>query len=235
MIDTAVILAGGLGTRLRSIVPDLPKPMAPVNGRPFLDFLMDYWVGQGIKHFVLSVGYKHQTIVDYFGGSFNGSKIDYVIEKTPMGTGGGLLLANQRLASTMPFLLLNGDTYFAVEANKLCDFADQVDADWCFALFQTSEHGRYLGMDVDSRGEIHSLRSSNQAGECFANGGVYRVHPRCLNALNVNVGGRISLEDEIFPSLISQRKKVFGLAFNSNFIDIGIPDDYRKVAELIAP
>ena len=234
MIETAVILAGGLGTRLRSVVVDLPKPMAPVNGRPFLASLMEYWLSQGVKHFVLSVGYRHQTIVDYFGTSFNGAGIDYVVEKTPLGTGGGLLLANQRLASDSPFLLLNGDTYFAVDVKKLCDFADRVDADWCFSLFQTTETDRYLGLGVGDTGEILSLRSSDQSGERLANGGVYVVNPRSLSTLDFPVGERISLEDQIFPSLLSKAQNIFGLAFDSKFIDIGVPQDYERAADLIA-
>ena len=234
MIDTAVVLAGGLGTRLRSVVPDLPKPMASVNGRPFLASLMEYWILQDIKKFILSVGYKHQEIIDYFGFSFNGSRIDYVVENTPLGTGGGLLLAKQRLDSNSPFLLLNGDTYFEVDAKRLCSFAQQVDADWCISLFKTYETSRYLGLDVGEKGEILNLRPSTKMGECFANGGVYWVNPQSLDALNFPLGNHISLENEIFPSLTSQGQKVFGLAFNSNFIDIGIPDDYQRASKLIA-
>lgn len=234
MIDTAVILAGGLGTRLRSAVPDLPKPMAPVNGKPFLASLMNYWSGQGIKRFVLSIGYKSQTIVDYFGSSFNGAEIDYVVEKSPLGTGGGLLLANQRLDLDSPYLLLNGDTFFSVGLKKFSDFFDNVDADWCFSLFQTSDFQRYLGLDIGENGEIQNFRSNILSGFRFANGGVYSLHPRSLRALNIPVGIRISLEDEIFPSLISQKQKVYGLVFSNNFIDIGIPEDYKKAAELIA-
>ena len=234
MVDTAVILAGGLGTRLRSVVPDLPKPMAPLHGKPFLASLMEYWIGQDVKRFVLSVGYRYQTIVDYFGTSFHGTNVEYVVETTPLGTGGGLMLANQRLDSTLPYLLINGDTYFAVDAKTLRQFAQNVDADWCFSLFKTSEVGRYLGMEVGKQGEILSLRSSHQSGERLANGGVYLVNPRCLSNLEVALGERISLEDEIFPSLLLQGRKVFGLAFDEKFIDIGIPEDYRRAADLIA-
>lgn len=234
MLDTAIILAGGLGTRLRTVVPNLPKPMAPVNGKPFLASLMNYWVGQGIKRFVLSIGYKSQTIIDYFGSSFEGSDIDYVVETSPLGTGGGLLLANQRLDLDSPYLLLNGDTYFPVDLKKFSDFFDRVDADWCFSLFQTSDFQRYLGLDICENGEIQSFRSNTLSGFRFANGGVYSLHPRSLRALNIQVGIRISLEDEIFPSLISQKQKVFGLVFNNKFIDIGVPEDYQKAAVLIA-
>jgi D-glycero-alpha-D-manno-heptose 1-phosphate guanylyltransferase len=234
MVDTAVILAGGLGTRLRSVVPDLPKPMAPLHGKPFLASLMEYWIGQDIKRFVLSVGYRSQTIIDYFGYSFNGINIDYVVETTPLGTGGGLLLANQRLNTTSPYILINGDTYFAVDVKNLNHLAKTVDADWCFSLFKTSEDGRYLGMEVGENGHRHSLCSKHQSGQRLANGGVYYVNPRSFLSLDLSLEKPISLEEEIFPSLLSQGQKLFGLAFNEKFIDIGVPEDYQRAAELIS-
>ena len=114
-MTSAVILAGGLGTRLRSVVPYLPKPMAPINGRPFLEHQMRYWSTQGIDHFVLSVGYRYQTIIDYFGAQVEGASLDYVIEESPLGTGGGLVLASKKVSQQENFLLLNGDTYFEIE------------------------------------------------------------------------------------------------------------------------
>lgn len=88
-MTTAIVLAGGLGTRLRDAVPDLPKPMAPINGRPFLEFLFEYWRTQGVERFILSVGYRCDAIIDYFGENYRGAMIEYVLEQTPLGTGGG--------------------------------------------------------------------------------------------------------------------------------------------------
>ena len=234
MIKSAIILAGGLGTRLRSAVPDLPKPMAPVNGKPFLASLMDYWISQGVEHFVLSVGYRYQTIIDYFGHTFNGADIDYVIETTPLGTGGGLLLANQSLSSTKSYFLLNGDTFCAVDAQSLCDYANKVNSDWCFSLFKSSDSLRYLGLEIGMQGEIISLHSKNQSGERVANGGVYLVNPRSLIAFEAFIGKRVSLEEEIFPKLLLQKQKLFGMTFDKKFIDIGVPEDYQRAADLIA-
>ena len=104
-MTTAVILAGGLGTRLRSAVPDLPKPMAPVAGRPFLEHLLDYWIAQGINRFVLSVGYRHESIVDHFGVAYKSAELLYAIEETPLGTGGALLLAAGKVAAGESFLV----------------------------------------------------------------------------------------------------------------------------------
>ena len=105
-MTTAIILAGGLGTRLREAVPDLPKPMAPVNGRPFLEYLIDYWIEQGVKRFVMSVGYLHQDIVRHFGYRYRGVEIDYSVEESPLGTGGALLLASSKLKSNIFIKLL---------------------------------------------------------------------------------------------------------------------------------
>ena len=95
-MTSALVLAGGLGTRLRSVVSKLPKPMAPVRGRPFLEHLLDYWLHQGVNHFVLSVGYLHELIIDHMGSNYKGAMIEYVIEESPLGTGGGLLLGAQK-------------------------------------------------------------------------------------------------------------------------------------------
>ena len=234
LVITAVILAGGLGTRLRSVVPDLPKPMAPVNGRPFLACLMDYWLQQGIQHFVLSVGYRHQSIMDYFGSNYCGSPVEYVVEETPLGTGGGLLLAAEKLSPNDPFLLLNGDTYFAVDLAKLEAFARAMQADWCFSLFRTDEAGRYMVMDVAANGQITRLKSESVAGGGLANGGVYWVHPRALRDGAFAVGSSISLENDLFPAAVAAGQKLIGLEFGGTFIDIGVPADYQRAPGLLA-
>lgn len=231
-VSTAIILAGGLGTRLRSAVPDLPKPMAPIEGRPFLEYQLDYWIAQGIRRFILAVGYRHEAIIDHFGRSYRGAKLDYVVEASPQGTGGGLLLAFQILADDQPFLLLNGDTYFAVELAALDHFAQSNDCDWCFSLFRTRELSRYMGMSLSPSGKVTALKSVSDGAECLANGGVYWVHPR---ALRDSVGGGlpISLENDFFPLAFDAGRHLFGLEFTGNFIDIGIPGDYYRASAVL--
>lgn len=233
-MTSAVILAGGLGTRLRSTVPDLPKPMAPINGRPFLEHQLDYWIKQGITHFVLSVGYRHEAIVDHFGNSYNGARLSYIIEKTPLGTGGGLLLAAEELGKNEPFLLLNGDTYFAVDLKTLIEFSSANDADWCFSLFRTNEEGRYMGMDISPQGQIISLKSGTGRPGRLANGGVYWVNPRALHSERFSPGDKASLEDDIFPAAMALGQHLMGLEFSGTFIDIGVPDDYHRASTLLA-
>lgn len=231
---SAIILAGGLGTRLRSVVPELPKPMAPISGRPFLEHQMDYWIGQGIGHFVLSIGYRYEVIVDHFGGNYNGAVIDYVIEETPLGTGGGFLVAAEKIAVGESFLLLNGDTYFAVNLTSLIEFSTANDADWCFSLFRAHEEGRYMGLDVSPRGEILSLKSDAGKPGRLANGGVYWVNPRALGNNNFLPGEKVSLEDDVFQSAMAEGRRLLGIEFSGTFIDIGVPDDYRRASALLA-
>jgi D-glycero-alpha-D-manno-heptose 1-phosphate guanylyltransferase len=230
---SAIVLAGGLGTRLRSAVPDLPKPMAPVAGRPFLAHLLDRWIAQGIAHFVLSVGYRHEAIRAYFGDTYGGAMLDYAVETTPQGTGGGLLLAARQLPSDAPFLLLNGDTYFDVPLSTLTELAASQHADWCFALFRTREPGRYMGMDIAQDGRITNLQAGLDQPERLANGGVYIVHPRSLSELAAQPGMPLSLENDLFPRLLAEGQRWFGLECQGAFIDIGIPQDFHRAASVL--
>ncbi|MBX3326781.1 MAG: nucleotidyltransferase family protein [Nitrospira sp.] len=231
-MPSAVILAGGLGTRLRSVVSDLPKPMAPIGGRPFLEYQLDYWISQGISRFVLSVGYRHEAITGHFGSRYKGIQLDYAVEEHPLGTGGGFLLAAEQLGQGQPFLLLNGDTYFKADWTVLDAFAVEHDADWCFSLFRTSEKGRYMGIEMSAQGRITSLKSGVEQGPRLANGGVYWVHPRALSAA-WRLGEKLSLEDDLFPHALATGRRLFGIEFRGTFIDIGVPDDYHRAPSLL--
>lgn len=231
--SSAIILAGGLGTRLRSVVPELPKPMAGVAGRPFLEHQLDYWIGQGIRRFVLSVGYQHEAIVNHFGDAYNGAVLDYVVEAEPLGTGGGLLLAVDRLGGDEPFLVLNGDTYFAVDLAALDAFADARDADWCISLFRAEEAGRYQEVSVAADGRVTSLAAHSAALGRLASGGVYRVHPRAVEG-RFGRHVRVSLETDILPAALASGQRVFGLECPGPFIDIGVPADFERAQTVLA-
>jgi len=234
-MTSAVILAGGLGTRLRSAVPDLPKPMAPINGRPFLEHQLNYWIDQGIDHFVLSVGYRHEVISNHFGNTYRSAHIDYAIETSPLGTGGGMLLASAHIDRNDSFLLLNGDTYFAVELKKLIDFSLLHSSDWCFSLFRAQEVDRYMGMDVGPDGHIESLKSGSlcKIGG-LANGGAYWVNGKALDHFKWPDNTKTSLEDDILPFAALSGQFLFGLEFPGTFIDIGVPNDFRRAQNLPA-
>ena len=230
-MTTAIILAGGLGTRLRETVPDLPKPMAPINGRPFLEFQMDYWIKQGIQKFIISVGYLYKVITNHFGSSYQGIPIEYVIEKTPLGTGGGLLQAAHELIE--PFLLLNGDTFFEVELDSLLEFHNKRKSEWTFSLFRTTEVGRYMGMDVAADGRIISLKSDNTESGLLSNGGVYLINPSVLKMFDSKTEINMSLENEILPTIMDANGLLNGLECLGRFIDIGIPEDYFRASEIL--
>ena len=230
-VTTAIILAGGLGTRLREAVPNLPKPMAPINDRPFLEHQMDYWIGQGIDHFILSVGYMKHIIIDHFGEKYKNATIEYAKENKPLGTGGGLLMASKSL--TEPFLAINGDTFIEVDLDDLWSFHIQKKSKWPFSLFRTNQFSRYMGMDVDKNGEILSLKSKKNQLSGLANGGVYLIDPRVLSSLDYKAGNRASLEEDLLLNYISKGRKLFGKEFNGRFVDIGLPEDYHQSSKII--
>ena len=222
----AVILAGGMGTRLKSVVPNLPKPMAPVNGRPFMEYQLDYWIDQGVSQFIVSVGYMKEVIMGHFGPSYRSTPISYAVEAKPLGTGGGLLLAARYLSE--PFLLLNGDTFFEVDLAGLQKHHTRQQADLTFSLFRTNEVGRYMGIEITETGEIITLNSDNEKYEKLVNGGVYLVNPIIFKNVSYELDQKISFELKIVPDLMTEGIKIYGVEYPGRFIDIGIPADYLR-------
>ncbi|MEQ5776018.1 NTP transferase domain-containing protein [Thalassospira sp. NFXS8] len=230
---TAIILAGGLGTRLRSVVADRPKPMALVAGQPFLKHLMDYWINQGVTEFVLSVGYLSSIVQEYFGSSYRRCPVTYSVEEQPLGTGGGMLLAMQSISTDNPFLLLNGDTLFSVNLDKLKKFHTEKKSGCTFSLFRATEDNRYMGMDVDTSGRIVGLRSERGVIGDLANGGVYLIDPTMMRKHYDCLGDKLSLESDIFARLLSEGEAVYGMECDGPFIDIGVPDDYLRASTVV--
>jgi D-glycero-alpha-D-manno-heptose 1-phosphate guanylyltransferase len=232
MLNEAIVLAGGLGTRLRSVVADVPKPMALISGRPFLEYLFDHWIGQGVRRFTLSVGYRHEAITSHFGGAYRGASLRYAIEQAPLGTGGALLHAVGAFSFEGPLLLLNGDTYFAVNLERLSAFAERNAADIAFALFESNDRVRYMGIDLDARGRILQLQAWDRSPH-LANGGVYWLRPDVFREQVIIAGSPQSLETDLFPALLRAGRKLYGRPFTGTFIDIGMPDDFRRAQKLL--
>ena len=231
MVTTAIILAGGLGTRLKKVVQDQPKPMALIRGRPFLEYQMDFWISQGVTKFILSVGYLKQTIINHFGDSYLTASIDYIIEDEPLGTGGALLLASQGLKET--FLLLNGDTFFEVNLNNLITFHKKQQSELTLSLFKSNQFGRYMGVDLEDNGEILSLQSGGNELTLLANGGVYLVNPSALKKLNYKPYIKSSLENDLLLKFISLGVGLYGFESSGKFIDIGVPEDYYRAQKIL--
>ena len=223
-IREAIILAGGLGTRLREAVPDLPKCMAPVAGKPFLYYVISYFTTQGIERFILSLGYKHEIIENYIAREFNNIDYTFSIEEQPLGTGGAIKLACGK-ASGKTALILNGDTLFKIDLNKLIPFHHMCAADRTLSLKPMKKFQRYGAVKLNKDYSIDSFSEKNYYEEGFINGGVY--------ALNV---GKFQGEDlpEIFSferdylEAFYKQRKMYGVVQDEYFIDIGIPEDYEK-------
>jgi D-glycero-alpha-D-manno-heptose 1-phosphate guanylyltransferase len=229
----AIVLAGGLGTRLASLVSDLPKPMAPVGGRPFLEILLDYWIAQGVRRFVISVGHLAGRIVEHFGSAYRGAAIEFALEARPLGTGGGLLLAQERVR-TQHMLVLNGDTYFAADLQAVLRAHLDRDADCTIALHRSFDTRRYLGVSLGPDGSIRSL-SATPPGQALVNGGCYVMRTSALRAVPWRPGDSMSVESDLLPHAVAHAWRIFGVECPGSFIDIGLPEDYRRAQAELNP
>lgn len=230
----AIILAGGLGSRLRAAVPDLPKPMAPINGRPFLEYLLDYWAGQGVSRFVLSVGYKRDIIEEHFATRYKGTEVDYAVEDQPRGTGGGLLLALKHLRRTGPFLIMNGDTFFEVDLAPMRRYHCERRAELTIALREVEANSRYGGVGIDKEGKIMSFDNrARTTDRALINGGVYLAEKSAFAGMALESDAPVSIEDQLYPRMLAEGRRIYGFPSSGRFIDIGIPEDYRRAASVL--
>ena len=225
-MTVAYILAGGLGTRLRSVVSDVPKPMAPIRGQPFLKLLLNFWIKQGITKFIISVGYLKEKVISFFGKEYNGISIEYFEEDTPLGTGGGLIILSKRLKED--FIVINGDTFFDVSLLQLRELKKKKKAGIAMALFENNELNRYGQVIIDGISWIKDIKQSNKNLSNLSNGGVYLMDPDIISENSHNFNQKCSLEKDILPYLIEKKHIVTGLKQNGKFLDIGIPEDYLR-------
>lgn len=218
----AIILAGGMGTRLRGVIEDLPKPMAPVGGRPFLEYLLLQLKRWNITDVVLSVGYKKEAITSFFGkGDAWGINILYSEEDRPLGTGGALKKAIP-LIDDPRFIVMNGDSFFNVDFSDLISYhaSRRGIATLCLALIK--DRGRYGSVELDAEGTVTAFQKNGADTQGFINGGIY--------AMNRDIGnyipdGSVSLEGLVLP-LLQRNGLLYGKIFDTFFMDIGIPEDY---------
>ena len=230
----AIILAGGLGSRLRATVPDLPKPMAPIHGRPFLEYLLDYWAGQGVSRFVLSVGYKRDIIEEHFGARYKGTEVDYAVEDQPRGTGGGLLLALKHLRRTGPFLIMNGDTFFEVDLAPMRHYHQERRAELTIALREVEANSRYGGVGIDNEGKITTFDNcARTTDRALINGGVYLAEKSAFAGMAPESDAPVSIEDQLYPRMLAEGRRMYGFPSSGRLIDIGIPEDYQRAAAVL--
>jgi D-glycero-alpha-D-manno-heptose 1-phosphate guanylyltransferase len=228
----AIILAGGFGTRLKHIVNDLPKPMAHINGTPFLSYLMKKLSDTGISHIVLSTGYLHEKIESFYKDSFNGVKISYARETDPLGTGGAIMFALEKTTSDS-ILVLNGDTLFDIDFEYFDTFYQSKETSLAVALRIEKDVSRYGSVSISETGKITAFTEKSQAkGAGLINGGIYLLKKNWIK--NLRLQKTFSFEKEILEKLYHENE-FYGLPFNDFFIDIGIPEDYERAQqELLA-
>lgn len=231
---TAVILAGGKGTRLKKVVNDRPKPMAQVRNRPFLDYLMSYWYQQGIKRFILLVGYDYLKIINHYGYSYKEASIEYSVEEKPLGTGGALLNLVKNSSLEDKFILLNGDSYLKANLNEIGIFHNEKKTDCILTLCRLNDTKRYMGCKIDNNKKLVNLNIHNEYeinNKILINGGVYLFSKSFFNDLTYNSLENLSLEDTILPNELN-KKYIYGLETKEILIDIGVPEDYKKIQKL---
>jgi D-glycero-alpha-D-manno-heptose 1-phosphate guanylyltransferase len=223
----AIVLAGGLGTRLRSVVPDLPKPMAPIGGRPFLAWLLDDLERAGIQHAILAVGYRYEAIQDYFGTHYGSLALSYSIEQEPLGTGGAIRQA-MACADGDNTLVLNGDTYLELDYTSMLSAHRLAGARITMAACHVGEVGRFGAMDLHE-GRVVGFAEKGRVGAGYINGGVYILSQKIFDG--AGLPDRFSFEsDFLLPHLDQLRPLAFPV--EGSFIDIGVPEDYAR-AELV--
>ncbi|HFP7500781.1 TPA: nucleotidyltransferase family protein [Campylobacter coli] len=214
----AIVLAGGLGTRLRSVVQALPKPMAPINGKPFLAFVLEYLKKQGITEIILSVSYKYELIQEYFKDEFHGMKIHYNIEKELLGTGGAIKDALKFVKNEV--YVLNGDTFFDIDLKKPVLNSSKI----CIALKQMQNFDRYGTVNVDEQGIVTSFEEKVFKKQGLINGGVYLLKKDIFN--NFSLERKFSFEEFLQENY--KTLKIQTQIFDDYFIDIGVPKDYKE-------
>jgi D-glycero-alpha-D-manno-heptose 1-phosphate guanylyltransferase len=226
----AIILAGGFGTRLRTVVQNVPKPMSPVAGKPFLEFLLKQLALAGVSRAVVSTGYKHEIIYRYFGDSFGTMPLHYCVERTPLGTGGAIAAALQQTTAN-EVLVMNGDsillasldTFYRFHRNRSDSSNTDSAAPISIALKAERNFDRYGSVTLDGH-RIVRFEEKKPVAEGVFNAGMYIINSSIGDTLSEHPVP-FSFEKEIFE------KQVFPLAgcvFHDYFIDIGLPEDYAR-------
>ena len=218
----AIILAGGLGTRLQGVIGAMPKCMAPVNGRPFIAYLFEYLEQQKCTRVILSLGYKHKMITDWIEEQNELFEMDCVIENEPLGTGGGILAAVEE-AETDDVAVLNGDTLFKVDLRDMMDFHRSHNATTTLALKKMHKFDRYGVVHTDASSVITSFEEKQYKEEGLINGGIYFINREAF--LEKNLPEKFSFEKDYLEKFADE-KKFYGYVSDGYFLDIGIPESY---------
>ncbi|WP_165792056.1 nucleotidyltransferase family protein [Desulfocucumis palustris] len=228
----AVVLAGGFGTRLQSVLKGLPKPMAPVGEGCFLDYLLKGLISSGIKEYIFCVYYLADKITGYLGdGGKLGISVDYSVETRPMGTAGAVGLLRESLKET--FCVVNADTYIEVDLRECLQWHREKKAMATLCAVKVADSGRFGTLVFDSRWRIIDFREkAASGGNRWINGGIYIFEPEIFQY--IPEGTSVSMEREVFPRLLKSRERIYGYPRETHFFDIGVPEDYYAFQEFIS-
>ncbi|MDR0680342.1 MAG: nucleotidyltransferase family protein [Dysgonamonadaceae bacterium] len=218
----AIILAGGLGTRLRPVVSDIPKCMAPVAGRPFLHYLLIALESAGFDHIILSLGYKHEVVEEYVLNKEWKMEITSIVETEPLGTGGAVKFALSKSSCENVFIL-NGDTFLDADYRQMSDFHIQTNAKATLALKEMHNFDRYGSVETDRKSRIVRFIEKQYCRKSLINAGVYILRKNALSGFPE----KFSLEKDFFEQTVAEGS-LSGFLVEGYFIDIGIPDDYSR-------
>lgn len=222
MMD-AIVLAGGMGTRLKAVVKDIPKPMAPIGNRPFLSYILDELYAQGVRRAVLSTGYKHEVVEEYFGNHYKGLEIEYSVEDSPLGTGGAIKKA-LACVQTPQAMILNGDTMFKVDLQAMQRFHQEKGADMTLALRKMEKCDRYGTVETEAHRVVRfGEKMASKPGAI--NGGIYMLNKDVV--LGKGLPEKFSFEKD-FMEAFYQDINMLAYESDAYFIDIGIPQDYAR-------
>lgn len=221
----AIILAGGFGTRLQSVVKEVPKPMAPINDKPFLAYLLTHLKQQGFEEIILSVHYLYDKIQNYFKDEYQGLSLQYAIEEQPLGTGGAILNALSFVDNDMPCFVLNGDTFIKLNyANMLMNHR-MSEARMSMALRSVPDCSRYGQVILDENVNITEFRERGNQESGWINAGLYLLDKKIFSGFKLP--DCFSFEkDFLFKHL--QKIQPKGFLADDYFIDIGVPEDYER-------
>lgn len=227
----AIVLAGGFGTRLAHVVPDVCKPMAPVAGRPFLRFIMDQLAAAGFDRVVVADGYRREQIEGFFGLEYRGTAIEYSPEVTPLLTGGAVKRALSRCESDWVFVL-NGDTWLDVDfaAMEAAVAVAPENASAVIAVKRMRDFERYGTVDVDACGALTAFHEKRPCEEGLINAGVYLLRRDALDGMP----DKFSLESDYFERVVGDGE-LLAVECAGGFIDIGVPEDYELAQTMLAP
>ncbi len=224
-----IILAGGLGSRLSGTIGDIPKPMAPVEGRPFLEYLFSWLEKYDVCKVILSTGYKAEMISDCFGPLYNNLPIEYAVEPEPLGTGGAILFALEK-AQGDNVLIVNGDTWFPVDVGRLVLGHLETNASFTMALKSMTDFSRYGTVEMEEDVVVR-FNEKHQCSEGLINGGIYVMNRFFLESY-AHTERQFSFETGILEKRVTDRV-IRGVVFDEPFIDIGVPEDYMRAGEVI--